>query len=218
MAIRCAIFDVDGTLLDSMPMWNQLPTRFAREKGVNLPAGAHRQLNALSLEECAAYFQNLGVPGTVTRILEEIVDCSRQGYREIVGEKPHATAFLKRLKEEGLFLAVATASDLEAIMPALDRLGMTPYLDFFRTCSQVGKGKDHPDIFLECAGHFSCAPEECVVFEDSLHAIHTARKAGFVTVALRDDSDEDPSVNGGSWKLLQHASDLAIVDFGQLLR
>ena len=88
--IRCCIFDADGTLLDSMPMWRDITYEYAQQKGIHAPEGLHRTLNRLSQEHCAAYYQGLGVPGTVEEIAQELSHCALEGYRTRVPEKPHA--------------------------------------------------------------------------------------------------------------------------------
>ena len=97
--IRCCIFDADGTLLDSMPMWRDITYEYAQQKGIHAPEGLHRTLNRLSLEQCAAYYQGLGVPGTVEEIAQELSQCALEGYRTRVPEKPHAGEFLRLLQE-----------------------------------------------------------------------------------------------------------------------
>ena len=161
--IRCCIFDADGTLLDSMPMWRDITYEYAQQKGIHAPEGLHRTLNRLSLEQCAEYYQGLGVPGTVEEIAQELSQCALEGYRTRVPEKPHAGEFLRLLQENHIHIAVATASNREGVLLALERLGMLPLVDYFTTCTEVGKSKEHPDIFTTCAAQFGAAPQETVV-------------------------------------------------------
>src|SRR5699024_5900823 len=93
-----------------------------------------------------------------------------------------------RLKREGVRLAVATASDRCLIEPALERAGLLPYFDLFLTCSEVGAGKDSPAIFLKAAETLETVPEQTVVFEDSLYAMKTAARAGFLLAGIFDES------------------------------
>ena len=141
--IRCCVFDADGTLLDSMPMWRDITYEYAEQKGVHAPAGLHNTLNRLSLEQCAQHYQGLGVQGTVEEIVKELGQCALEGYRTRVPEKPHAREFLQLLQENRIPVAVATASNREGVLLALERLGITRvrdlllhvphrYLDFSR--------------------------------------------------------------------------------------
>ena len=140
--IRCCVFDADGTLLDSMPMWRDITYEYAEQKGVHAPAGLHNTLNRLSLEQCAQHYQGLGVRGTVEEIVKELGQCALEGYRTRVPEKPHAREFLQLLQENRIPVAVATASNREGVLLALERLGMLPLVDYFTTCTEVGKSKE----------------------------------------------------------------------------
>lgn len=216
--IKCAIFDADGTLLDTMPMWTSITYAYAEYKGIKVPGDLHRTMNRMSLEQCAECYQRLGAKGTQEEILREIVDFSMRGYREQAGEKPHAGAFLALLHQNGIHTAVATASELEAVNAAFARLSMLPNLDYVVTCTQVGRGKEYPDIFLRCAEKFNALPRECVVFEDSAYALKTARDAGFLTVAVEDAVSVDGLGAEESKAGLKALSNRYITDFEELIR
>ena len=167
--IRAAIFDVDGTLLNSTPMWNKLTFAFAEKMGIAAPDDLFRTLNSLSLEQCAAYYHDvLHVEGTVEEIHEGIIALAREGYAKEVPEITGAAAFLKALSERHIPAAVATASDIASLRPAFDRLDMSPYISVIESCTTIGKSKEHPDIYLKCAADLKAAPHETVVFEDKV--------------------------------------------------
>lgn len=190
--IRCCIFDADGTLLDSMPMWRDITYEYAARKGIQAPEGLHRTLNRLSLEQCAEYYHGtLGVKNPPEEIVRELSALAVEGYRTRVQAKPHAKEFLELLKENRVPVAVATASNRKGVMLALEHLGMLSLVEFFVTCGEVGKSKEHPDIFLYCAKKLGAKPEESVVFEDSAYAIRTAKQAGFPVVAVEDGISTD---------------------------
>ena len=215
--IRCCIFDADGTLLDSMPMWRDITYQYAADKGIQAPQGLHNTLNRLSVEQCAEYYRGLGVPGTVEGIAQELGQYALEGYRTQVEEKPQAREFLQLLKENHIPVAVATASNREGVELALERLGMLPFVDRFVTCGEVGKSKEHPDIFLHCAGKFGAAPEESVVFEDSAYAIRTARNAGFPVVAVEDPISQQGKGEGETREGIAGLADLSIQSYGELI-
>lgn len=215
--IKCAIFDADGTLIDSMSMWKNISYRYMETKGLTLPEGEHKVLNCLSLEQCAAYYLEHGVSGTREQVQQEIVACSLEGYRTGVGEKPHAAEFVRLLHENGVKIAVATASNREGVEAALERNGMLRYVDFLVTCTEIGKSKETPDIFLLCGAQFSANPEECVVFEDSVYALKTARAAGFFTVAIRDDIEGDEAFLEENIRKLKENADRYIEDYAALI-
>ena len=194
--IRCCIFDADGTLLDSMPMWRDITYQYAADKGIQAPQGLHNTINRLSVE--------LG-------------QYALEGYRTQVEEKPQAREFLQLLKENHIPVAVATASNREGVELALERLGMLPFVDRFATCGEVGKSKEHPDIFLHCAGKFGAAPEESVVFEDSAYAIRTAKAAGFPVVAVEDPISQQGKGEGETREGIAGLADLSIQSYGELI-
>lgn len=183
--IRAAIFDADGTLVDSMPMWNRITYDYADFKGIYAPPGLSKVMNVMCLEQCAAYYkEKLGAAGTVEEIMNEIVQMAAEKYRSSIPEIENASAFLCMLKQKGIRTALATASDLSTLTPALQRLGMRENLDVLESCTTIGKSKEHPDIYLKCAEDLGVSPAECVVFEDALYAVRTAKKAGFSVIGL----------------------------------
>ena len=215
--IRCCIFDADGTLLDSMPMWRDITYAYAESKGITAPEGLHNTLNRLSLEQCAQYYQRLGVPGTLPQIVAELSEFAVNGYRTQVSEKPGAREFLQLLWENRIPIAVATASNQEGVCLALERLGMLPLVTYFTTCTQVGSSKEHPAIFLRCAEEFQASPKESVVFEDSAYAIRTARSAGFPVVAVEDDISLQGKGDAETRQGLSQLANLVIADYHQLI-
>lgn len=212
--IRCAIFDADGTLLDSMPMWRDITYEYAASKGVKAPEGLHQELNRLSMEQCAEYYKGLGAEGSVAQIMDELSEFACAGYRDRVEPKPHAVEFVRLLAENRIHIAIATASHAEGVKAALERCGILPYVDHLTTCTEVGKSKEHPDIFLQCAKMFGASPQESVVFEDSPYALRTAKAAGFSTVAMMDGI----SVSGDGEEALRAVSDRCISDYNELIR
>ena len=218
MTIRCAIFDADGTLLDSMPMWRDITYEYAVFKGISAPEDLHRTLNRLSMEQCAEYCRSLGVSGTAEEILAELNDWAYRGYRDRVQAKPHAPEFVRLLRENHIKIAVATASYGEGVREALKRCGILPHVDVFATCTEVGKGKEHPDIFLRCARECGASPGETVVFEDSAYALRTAKKAGFSAVAVADSISMDGGVPEETADGIAALADRCIFDYGELIR
>ena len=218
MTIRCAIFDADGTLLDSMPMWRDITYEYAVWKGFPAPEDLHRTLNRLSMEQCAEYCRSLGASGTSEEILAELNDWAYRGYRDRVQPKPQAVEFVRLLRENNIKIAIATASYGDGVREALNRCGILPYVDFFTTCTEVGKGKEHPDIFLRCARECGAAPEETVVFEDSAYALRTAKNAGFAAVAVADSISMDGGIPEETAEGIAALADRCIFTYGELIR
>ena len=103
-----------------------------------------------------------------------------------IGLKKGVEDVLKEFRKRGISMCIATASDKECAVAALKRLGVLPYFDFVLTADEVGVGKTSPEIFLESVKRFNAPKEQVAVFEDSLHAVETAKRAGFFVVGVFD--------------------------------
>ena len=189
MEFSAAIFDVDGTLLDSMPLWEHVGEQYLIEKGCIPKPGMEERVRTMSMSQIADYCRTeYGITDSPETIIEEINGMVLEQYRTQVQAKPSIPELLERLKREGVRLAVATARDRCVIEPARERTGLLPYFDLFLTCSEVGAGKDSPAIFLKAAETLETVPEQTVVFEDSLYAMKTAARAGFLLAGIFDES------------------------------
>ena len=211
--IKCAIFDVDGTLLDSMGMWNSITYEYADFKKIYAPEGLSKEMNKLSLTGCAELYKKLGAEGRVEEIAEEIVEMARELYRTVIKEKSGAREFIKLLSEKGIHIAIATASDIGGLMPALKREGIADMIEYAISCEDIGKGKSEPDVYLKCTEQFKVTPGECVIFEDALYASKTAKKAGFKLVAV-----DEACYSEKDREELKSLSDLYIYDFSELIK
>ena len=211
--IKCAIFDVDGPLLDSMGMWNSITFEYADYKKIYAPSDLSRKMNKLSLTGCAELYKEMGAEGTVEEIAAEIVEMARERYRTVIKEKEGAKAFVELLHNKGIHIAVATASDIGGLMPALKREGIGAFIEYAVSCEDIGKGKHEPDVYLKCTEHFNLKPSECIIFEDALYAAETAKNAGFSLVVMDENchSQEDK-------KALKDISDRYIYSFNELIK
>ena len=209
LGVKGVIFDVDGTLLDSMKMWNSITFEYAEEKGVYCPPETSHIMNSMSMAQCAEHYINvLGVKGTVEEVTEEIAEMSRDRYRHRVPEVPGAAEFVKQLHLAGVKIALATASDMSALRPALERLGIWPWVDFAVTCQEMGTTKEKPDIFLYCAREFGLEIDECMVAEDALYAAKTAKNAGFRLMGVKESCHPESEIEA-----LRALSDIFVEDF-----
>lgn len=184
------IFDLDGTLLDSMYIWNKAPLELVRRHGANPPPGLADALTEMGRREAADYLiQTFSLTAKPEELMAEINDIVTVEYLEKVTLKPGASALLPRLKKAGFPLCIATASEAFQAQMALERLSMWQYFDFAVSCIQYG-GKTTPAVYLEACRRMRTQPEETVVFEDALHAAITAKKASFLVAGVYDASAE----------------------------
>lgn len=189
--IKGAIFDVDGTLLDSMGIWQDVGARYLTERaGITPEPGLGELLYPMSLEEGAAYVkERYGLSESPEQIRRGVLEIVKEFYDREAPLKEGAEALLRALKENGIPMAAATSSDLELIQAAFQRLGIGGYFREILTCTQVGAGKDRPLIYQKAAELLGSCPEETLVFEDALHAIKTAKAACFTVVGVGDPSN-----------------------------
>lgn len=190
MNIKCAIFDFDGTLFDSMSIWDSVGEIYLRSLGKEPKPSIREDVRALSLYQAACYLkQEYGLPLPAEEIVTDINRTIEYFYIHEVLPKPGVSDFLKQMKKAGIPMCIATASDRYQIEAALSRCGIKHYFDAIFTCSEVGHGKDEPVIFRRAMEHFAADRRSSVVFEDAIHAIETAKADGFAVVAVFDNSE-----------------------------
>lgn len=188
---RCAIFDFDGTLFDSMFIWNTIASDFIRSLGIEPKPGLDEEVSALSMEQAAVFLQkDYDLNLRADEIIERVNALLERFYVEKVQPKSGVRAFVSALKEAGYRLCIASASPRSHIQAALDRTHMASYFDAVFTCDEIGAGKDEPLIFREAMAHFGADRSSCVVFEDAFHAASTAKADGFRVIGVFDPSEK----------------------------
>ena len=204
-----AIFDMDGTLVDSMAYWEHLAEEYLRGKGVpTLSPAIRERIRPMTMTASAAVFaQEYGLKGTAEDIAAEMNAMMDEHYRKNIPLKDGVAAYLAALRQQGVTMCVASATAEELMDACLTRLGVAQYFQFLLSCETVGAGKDRPDVYLAAAKRLGARPEEIAVYEDALYAADTAKRAGFYTVAVGDDS------NHAHWDALTALADEAIVDW-----
>ena len=190
MSLKCCIFDFDGTLFDSMFIWDQAGELYLRSQGKTPLPSTAEDLRTMSLRQAAQYFQTTyALPFPVEEIMEGINRTVEAFYFHDALPKPGVTALLEQLRQAGVAMGIATATDRYQIEAALRRCGLEQYFDAIFTCSEVGHGKERPEIYRMALEHLGADRGSCVVFEDALHAVKTAKADGFPVVAVYDVSE-----------------------------
>ncbi len=203
--IRGAIFDVDGTLLDSMNIWDQAGARYLQGLGKEPEQGLNKILFSLSLADGAAYLKKTyDLTQTEEEIHQGVLDVVDAFYRDEAQAKAGVRELLAALSAKGVAMTVATSSDKRQIRTALERLDLAKYFQELFTCGEVGGSKNEPEIFHRAAALMGTTPEDTCVVEDGLYAVRTANNAGYYTIGVYDASSHD------DWQDLQKEADLAL--------
>ena len=206
-----AIFDLDGTILDSMGVWRQIDVEFLGRRGISVPPDYLEAITPLGFDRAAEYtIRRFSLPESREEIVREWYLMAENAYRYQVELKEGAGEWLNRLKSLNIPLAVATSSDEALFVPALKRTGIYDCFDAFVTVKEVARGKGFPDIYEKAAGRIGCVPEQCVVFEDILQGIRGAKMGGFCAVAVYDEDSAHEE------QAMRDAADYFIYSFRQL--
>ena len=190
------IFDLDGTLVESNGVWSQIDIDFLGERGFAVPDDYGKVVSAMDFRQAAIYTkERFGLPESIEQIGAQWRDMARWHYTNDIAQVAGAADFVRYLHENGVKLALATASSKELYEPVLARHGMLGCFDFFATTEHVERGKGFPDIYLYAAENIGVKPCECAVFEDIIEAVCGAKMGGFTVCArlnehYRADSEQ----------------------------
>ena len=189
--IKAAIFDLDGTILDSMPMWMTCGERYILSLGKKPETGLGEKLLSLSMKEGADYLRkNYGLKFSDEEIYSGVDAVLEKSYAKEVQFKKGAADFLQKLRDSGTKIALCTNTDRILFSRALERLNAQKYFDLIFTTSEMGVSKAHRRAFYYVCQSLGSRPEETWVFEDALYSIQTAARAGLKTCAIYDVSSE----------------------------
>jgi len=202
------IFDLDGTILDSADMWHKINHAFFAKRGLPYPADYQQMIAALPFPEVALYTKRqYNLPETQQELMDEFLQSAEHAYAHEILLKPGAKDYLLRVHTAGRKMAVATAAPHHLLTPVLKNHGIYDLFDTICTTQDVGVGKVKPDVFLLAAAKINTAPKDCIVFDDILAAVQSAKGAGMTVCGLRDvQSDED-------WEEITRLADYTIEDF-----
>lgn len=190
--IKGIIFDVDGTLLDSMRIWTQLGERYLNTKGIQAEPGLNKILYPMTLDESSAYLkEKYAIADIEDKITTDTIKIIEDFYLYEAKLKPGVKSFLDRMKEKNIPMIVATSSDKDMIVRSFENLGISDFFIDIVTCTELKMSKRTPGIYLYCAELLKTQPSQTIVFEDVLHAVKSAKEGGFITYAVEDFSSFD---------------------------
>ncbi len=185
---KAVIFDLDGTLVDSMWMWKAIDVEFLARYGYECPEDLQKAIEGMSFSETAAYFkERFQIPDSLEEIKAAWTEMSIEKYRSQVPLKPGVKDFLDRTAHLGMKAGIATSNGRAMVDAVLDSLGIRRYFQVVATACEVAAGKPAPDIYLNVAGRLGVRPEECLVFEDIPAGIQAGKSAGMTVFAVEDE-------------------------------
>ena len=204
-----AIFDMDGTLVDSMVYWGHLAGEFLESKGIaQIPKDILAKIKPMTMTEAAALFiQEFSLNSTPESIAVEMNAMMGEHYRKDIPLKSGVKEYLDFLYQKGVQMCVVSATAEHLMEACLKRLDILKHFRFLLSCETVGAGKDKPDAYFAAAKRLGASPADTAVYEDALYAAETAKNAGFYVIGVYDESAEK------YWDKIENLADETIRGF-----
>ncbi len=211
--IDAVIFDLDGTLTDSMWMWTDIDIAYLSRFGYEFDKQLQTDIAGMSITETAVYFKkNYQIPYSLEEIIQDWIRMSIDKYQHEVPLKPYTRELLSALRENGVRTAIASSNAIEMIEACLYSNSIQDQFDKVVTSNQVKRGKPYPDVYLYAAECIGAEPSRCLVFEDIPAGLQAAKAAGMTAIAVYDDFSADVEDEKHS------IADFYYHDFGAFLR
>lgn len=210
--IEAIIFDLDGTLVDSMWIWKQIDIDFLLKRGIELPEDLQKSIEGMSFTETANYFiDRFELKEPIDRVQAEWNDMALELYKKSIPLKNGVRALLDAAIAKGIPMGIGTSNSRVLLMAVLEAHGIHHLFKSIRTSCEVEKGKPHPDIFLKVAEDLGVKPENCLVFEDTHAGVIAGKSAGMQVVAIFDALSEPYA------DVIQMDADGYVVDFKSIV-
>lgn len=206
------IFDLDGTLIDSMWIWEKIDVDFLGKRGFEVPKDYLDKITPMGVDACAEYtIERFNLNEKKEDIIKEWFDMAIDAYSNHVELKPGVVEFINYLKDNNIKMSIATASDKELVIPVLENNGIIDYFDNITTVREAKRGKGFPDVYDVAAKKMGFLNNECVVFEDIEEGLTGAKIGGYTTVGVYDKR------NFLKEEKLRSLCDLFIYDFKECI-
>lgn len=208
-----AIFDMDGTIMDSLGIWEKIDYEFLEKKrGIKVPEDYVHAIAAMSFAEIADYTKGrFNLSDTPQELMQEWTDMAIHEYSHNILLKPHVREYISYLKHHGKKIALCTSSPEYFFKPALRNNGIYDEFDAFANTCEAGIGKNHPKVYLLAAEKLGVRADRCLVFEDVISAARTAKKAGMIVCGVYDERSSQ------YMSQLREVCDMYINGFDELL-
>ncbi len=186
--IKAVIFDLDGTLVDSMGIWKQIDIEYLAKYNIALPDDLQSSIEGMSFTETANYFkERFQIPEEIHEIKATWNEMTYKKYKNEVPLKEGTREFLNMLKSRDIKMGIATSNSRELVEVVIKSLQIDSFFDAVHTSCEVEKGKPSPDIYLLVSEKLGVAPTECLVFEDVPQGIMAGKNAGMKVCAVDDE-------------------------------
>ena len=190
--IDAVIFDVDGTIADSMWMWKQIDIEYLGRFGIELPKNLQKNIEGMSFRETAVYFkEHFQIPDDIEKMMSDWNEMAAHKYRYEIPLKKGVREFLNICKKKNIAMGIATSNSVELLNYFLKAHELHNYFEVVITGSDGLRGKPAPDMYLEAAKRLSVKPEKCLVFEDIMPGILAGKRAGMRVCAVDDIYSND---------------------------
>ncbi len=210
--VHAAIFDLDGTLIDSLSVWADSDREFLNSLGHEYDPKHSAAMKSMHFDSACEYLVNtFSLPLSPEETGERVLKIVEKRYLHELKLRSGAEDFLKAARAAGIKMCVATSNKKTLAEGTLRNLGVSDFFEFVLTSDEVGCGKESPEIFLKAAQTLGSRPEETVVFEDSLHAVRSAKSAGFKTIGMYDP------LYGEEFTEIEKLADRVIKSFRELM-
>ena len=207
------IFDLDGTLIDSMGVWNQIDIDFLGKRGFDVPKDYMQVITPMGFEATAEYtIKRFGLKEERDDIIKEWYDMAFEAYSFHVKLKPGVKEYIQYLKNNGKKMSVATASDMKLVEPVLTNNKIIDYFHNITTVSEVSRGKGFPDIYHKSAKKMNMTTDKCIVFEDILAGVKGAKDGEYRTIGVYDSRSIE------NVEEMKKLSDMYIYDFKEMIK